>query len=104
MGKEKGGKWDRLYFSAYESPNINKDWIEEMKETYGEDSDIFRVRVLGKFPRASNSQFISSESVERAFEVIMSPYVYQHFPKVMGVDVARFGDDSTGRNSDEIFH
>ena len=95
MGKEKGGKWDRLYFSAYESPNINKDWIEEMKETYGEDSDIFRVRVLGKFPRASNSQFISSESVERAFEVIMSPYVYQHFPKVMGVDVARFGDDST---------
>jgi len=95
FNNESFNKWDRLYFSAYDSPNMNPEWIEEMKETYGEDSDIFRVRVLGQFPRASSSQYISSEAVTQAQNNTMPTAVYMHFPKIIGVDVARFGDDKT---------
>jgi len=60
---------------------------------YGEDSDFMRVRVAGKFPRAGSMQFIDSERVEAAMARIPDPNADRHQPLVMGVDVARFGDD-----------
>lgn len=89
------GSWKKIYFSAYDSPNVNTEWIEEMRETYGEDSDIFRMRVLGRFPRVGISQFISAEDVEAALKNKLDYRDYAHYPKLMGVDVARFGDDLT---------
>jgi hypothetical protein len=88
-------KWNKIFFSAYNSPNVNPVWIEEMKETYGADSDLFRMRVLGKFPRVGVAQFISAEAVEEAINNTIPLQHYNSFPKVMGVDVARFGDDQT---------
>jgi hypothetical protein len=87
--------WDKLYFSAYDSPNVNKAWIEEMKHTYGEDSDLYRMRVLGRFPRVGVAQYISADVVEECINRNLSLIDYNNFPKVMGVDVARFGDDKT---------
>jgi hypothetical protein len=87
------GSWHKLFFSAFDSPNVNKEWIEEMRDTYGEDSDIYRMRVLGQFPRVGVSQFISSDVIEDAIELSIDPRSYQSFPKLMGCDIARFGDD-----------
>lgn len=87
--------WDKLYFSAYDSPNVNKAWIEEMKHTYGADSDLYRMRVLGRFPRVGVAQYISAEVVEDCVNNDLRLVDYNNFPKVMGVDVARFGDDKT---------
>lgn len=87
--------WTKLYFSAYDSPNVNEVWIDEMKETYGADSDLFRMRVLGQFPRVGVAQFISAEDVEAAINNNLPSSAYHNFQKVMGVDVARFGDDKT---------
>jgi hypothetical protein len=87
--------WDKFFFSAYDSPILSKEWIEEMKETYGEDSDIFRVRVLGRFPRRSSSQFFDTDIVTSAMARWLPPQIYEQFPKYIGVDVARFGDDKT---------
>lgn len=101
------GKWTKIYFSAYDSPNVNKEWIEEMKDTYGEDSDIFRMRVLGQFPRVGVSQFISVEDVDRAIHESLDFRVYTNYPKIMGVDVARFGDDLTSivvRQGPKVLH
>lgn len=101
------GKWTKIYFSAYDSPNVNSEWIEEMKETYGEDSDIFRMRVLGQFPRVGVSQFISAELVEAALHNNLDYRNYTNFPKIMGVDVARFGDDLTSivvRQGPKVLH
>lgn len=89
------GSWTKLYFSAFDSPNVNKEWIKEMEETYGVDSDLYRMRVLGQFPRVGISQFISAESVDAAVRNQLDFRSYHHFPKIMGVDVARFGDDLT---------
>lgn len=101
------GKWTKIYFSAYDSPNVNKEWIEEMKDTYGEDSDIFRMRVLGQFPRVGVSQFISVEDVDKAIHENLDFRVYTNYPKIMGVDVARFGDDLTSivvRQGPKVLH
>lgn len=87
--------WHKLYFSAYDSPNVNHTWIEEMKSTYGADSDLYRMRVLGRFPRVGVAQFISADVVDDCVNNDLRLLDYNNFPKVMGVDVARFGDDKT---------
>lgn len=67
---------------------INK-WIDD----YGEDSDFVKVRVRGVFPAAGSNQFIGSDIVDacRTYKAAG----YESLPKVLGVDVARFGDDQT---------
>ena len=87
--------WDLDYFTAHESPIISEEWIEEMADRYGEDSDIYRVRVLGRFPRRASSQFYSSDSIKDAMECKLSKEIYQYFPRIIGADIARFGDDQT---------
>ena len=89
------GTWVKLFFSAHDSPNVNKEWIQEMEDTYGIDSDLYRMRVLGQFPRIGVAQFISSDIVEECLKNNLNLTSYNNFPKVMGVDIARFGDDST---------
>ena len=64
-------------------------WVAD----YGEDSDFVRVRVRGKFPRAGSMQFIAADLVEAAMARQPDPAADLHQPLVMGVDVARFGDD-----------
>lgn len=93
--KHAGKGWETMYFSAFDSPNVNKDWIDEMKNFYGVDSDLYRMRVLGRFPRVGASQFISGDIVEECIRTDLPYTAYHNYPKVMGVDIARFGDDAT---------
>lgn len=95
MNDDIGEGWSRMFFSAFDSPNVNPEWIKEMGRTYGEDSDLYRMRVLGKFPRVGVSQFISGDTVEMCIQNQLSFPSYHNYPKVMGVDIARFGDDAT---------
>jgi hypothetical protein len=87
--------WSRITFDARHSGQINKSWIKEMADFYGEDSDRYKTRVLAEFPRASEEQFIPTGFVEEAIERNLMPSAYRGFPKVMGCDVARFGSDET---------
>lgn len=66
-----------------------KEWIAD----YGEDSDFVRVRVKGEFPKSSSAQLISSADVEAA--ALYKAAGYEKLPLILGVDVARFGDDQT---------
>lgn len=68
----------------------NKELIEEWRQDYGEDSDFFRVRVLGEFPKVDASSFISLYAARQAAERDVVP---SSDPIVLGVDVARFGKD-----------
>lgn len=69
----------------------NKAQLQRWVDDYGEDSDFVRVRVRGVFPRAGSMQFIDSENVEEAMRRETAPQ--PNDPTVIGVDVARFGDD-----------
>lgn len=73
----------------------NKEQIAQWAEIYGENSDFFKVRVRGMFPSQGSIQFIGSGIVSEAMqrEVVKLPLGAQ--PLVIGVDVARFGDNES---------
>jgi hypothetical protein len=94
----------------------DKAVLEEIVKKYGEDSDEARVEVKGQFPRQGDKQFISREVVEQAvsrFYPTMKNPDYgkpselpeipnpaflpedNWAPLILGVDPARYGDDST---------
>ncbi len=73
----------------------NKKEINEQIAEYGEDSDFCRVRIKGQFPRAGSMQFISSEVCDNCM-LWEAPYEsFFQLPIVIGVDVARFGEDKS---------
>jgi len=71
----------------------NKPLMEDWKDDYGEDSDFFKVKVRGVFPSQSSVQFINTADVDDcSVRPLPSPNTA---PLVIGVDVARFGDNDT---------
>jgi hypothetical protein len=93
-----GGKHNATWkFHRVDSREVrisNKDQIAKWIAAYGDDSDFVRVRVKGEFPRVGAMEFISRDAaVEASLREI--PDVHRFEPLVVGVDVARFGDDET---------
>jgi hypothetical protein len=86
-------RWRTRQIDSRRVPGTNKAQIERWIADYGVDSDFVRVRVKGVFPRAGNAQFIASDLVEAA--AIREARATVHDPMVLGVDVARHGDDMT---------
>lgn len=72
----------------------NKDYLSRLIEQYGgENTDKARFRVLGQFPRTATRQLISTDAVEKCQK--HESEGYELLPKLMGVDIARFGEDSS---------
>lgn len=86
-------RWKTRQIDSRTVEGTNKVQIQKWIEDYGEDSDFVRVRVRGVFPRAGNMQFIAGNLVEDARTREAVAHVMD--PLVMGVDVARFGDDES---------
>jgi hypothetical protein len=86
-------RWITRQIDSRTAKKASAQQIQQWKEDYGEDSDFFRVRVRGVFPRSGSNQFIGSDVVERCKTYKATGY--QNFPVVIGLDVARFGDDQT---------
>lgn len=87
-------RWQTWKIDSRSAKKANRKKIDQWIEDYGEDSDYVRVRVKGEFPRASSTQFISSEYVEAAMARDLGE-TPQLKPILIGVDVARFGDDQS---------
>jgi hypothetical protein len=85
------GDWVTMKVSCADSPRVSEAYIEEMKARYGEDSNAYRIRVLGEFPKSDEDTVIPMELLDLAMnrDVEASPYA----PLVWGLDVARFGSD-----------
>ena len=64
-----------------------------MMSRYGEDSNAFRIRVLGEFPRSDDDTIISMELIDSAKQRDVD--VSTTAKVVWGLDVARFGSDSS---------
>lgn len=84
-------QWKVFHVSCVDSPRVSKEFVEEMRLRYGEDSNAYRVRVLGEFPRSDDDTIISLDLAESATnrDVSGSPTA----DLVWGLDVARFGGD-----------
>ncbi len=92
-----GGLFSRVWHAnqvdSREVSFTNHEQIQHWIDAYGEDSDFVRVRVRGTFPRTGEQEFISSEIVTEA--AAREAQAYPHDPMVLGVDVARYGENET---------
>jgi hypothetical protein len=81
--------WTKIHASSEESTLVSADFIEDMRRRYGVDSNAYRVRVLGLFPKADDDSVIPFELIEAALhrEVVANPFA----PISWGLDVARKG-------------
>ncbi len=86
-------RWMTLTVDSRQSKFSNKAKIQEWIDDYGEDSDFVRVRVRGLPPRLGINTFISEEVVTNARRRDLPPSAFQGWPKAMGIDPAREGDD-----------
>lgn len=86
-------RWTTRQIDSRDSARANKAEIQQWVDDYGEDSDFVRVRVKGEFPRAGSMQFIPGDLVDAA--MARTPQCHLWEPLIMGVDVARFGDDQS---------
>jgi hypothetical protein len=82
-------RWNHRTIDSRQSRFTNKELIEQWRADYGEDSDFFRVRVLGLPPRASDLQYIDSDRIFAAQN--REAFHFEDDPLVVGLDVARGG-------------
>lgn len=103
---EKSDKYNTISISAFDTPAFTgeqvsdaaweslkgiPDYVEEMRDLYGEGSPVYQVRVLGEFASTSDDTVCSGADVEDA----RARTVERHVPAVVSCDVARFGSDET---------
>lgn len=86
-------QWRLFHVSAFDSPRVSKDYIDEMRMRYGEASNVYRVRVLGEFPLSDDDTIIPMELIEAAMKRDIE--VDDRAPATWGLDVSRFGSDKT---------
>ncbi len=88
-------RWVRRQIDSRTAKMANSIILNQWIEDWGLESDFVRVRVLGQFPEQSDMQFISQALVDMAKSRKLNYNDYRLAPIVVGVDVARFGDDKT---------
>ena len=72
------------------SEMVDPNYVKQIIDMFGIDSDVYRVRVAGEFPKANPDSFITLEMTETPKIGIRDIYTID-----LGVDVARFGDDES---------
>lgn len=86
-------EWWTRRVSCLDSTRVSKEYVQDMKSRYGEESNAYRIRVLGEFPRSDDDTIIPMELLESAKH--RDTRAYDDAPIVWGLDVARFGSDSS---------
>lgn len=86
-------RWKTRHIDARDVECTNKAELQKDVDRYGEDSDYIRYSVRGEFPRRGTAQFIGHDLVAlaRRYKAVG----YEHLPKIIACDVARFGDNET---------
>jgi hypothetical protein len=85
--------WNCLHWDSRNSTNVSKSMPEYFARKYGVDSNVFRIRVMGEPPLQDELTLIplwaAMQCIGQEFEVAEDEPLY------LGVDVARYGDDSS---------
>jgi phage terminase large subunit len=102
--------WRLIHISTDDTPNYTGEpvppevarrlprlgWKEEKARSWGVDSPMYQVRVLGNFPSQAENAVVSLYDVEQAQQRVLEPrYAVQQRDVVVACDVARYGDDET---------
>lgn len=85
-------RWNNNQIDSRSVKITNKAQIAEWIADEGEDSDFVRIRVRGLMPNSSMFEFIGAGEYEACLKYKAESF--ESFPKILGMDCARFGDDS----------
>lgn len=85
--------WTKYQIDARNVEGLAKDAYDSIIRQHGADSDEARMEVYGQFPNQATNQFIGKDTTRAAMERM--PIPDPGAPLLMGVDVARFGEDKT---------
>ena len=82
-----------IHVDGRNSSHVNGKFVKKIMDMYGAESDVFRVRVAGEFPKSIPDCFIwmdwCEQAADRKMEITKTDTIG------IGVDVARYGDDSS---------
>ena len=84
-------EWKTMHVSCLQSRRVSADFVKQISDTYGPESNAYRVRVLGEFALRDDDTLIPAELVDAAMSRDVA--LNEREPIVYGIDVARFGDD-----------
>lgn len=77
------------------SPRVSIDWAREQIASYGRDNPWVLVNVFGQFPPSSFNALIGPDELSAAIRRRYREPDFDNAPRVLGIDVARYGDDSS---------
>jgi hypothetical protein len=77
------------------SSRVKAEWAREQIQKYGADNPWVLVNVFGKFPPGSLNTLIGPDECREATRRCYRPEDIAASARVLGVDVARFGDDAS---------
>lgn len=77
------------------TPRVSIDHAREMIEKYGRDNPWVMATILGMFPTAAMNKLLGPEDVAAAMRRQPTDSDWRRLARITGVDVARFGDDSS---------
>lgn len=72
---------------------VDIKWAREYIQKYGRDDPRVLVNIFGQFPPFSFNALIGGDLIREAMTRSYRPYDYDAQPRIMGIDVAREGDD-----------
>jgi hypothetical protein len=82
--------WRTIHISCVGHPRVSQDFLDDMEARYGLDTNDYRVRVLGEFPRADADAVIPFELLQLALSRDVQATLVR---PIWGVDCARYGND-----------
>ncbi|MBS6956531.1 MAG: terminase [Enterocloster asparagiformis] len=85
-------QYSAMHVDGRDSCHVSKKFVQQIIDMFGMDSDVFRVRVAGQFPKATPDSLIAMEWCESATK--LQPDISRTRVDI-GIDVARYGDDSS---------
>ena len=84
--------WKTYHISCLDSDRVSDEYVKEQAALYGDESNVFRVRVLGEFPIADDDAVIPLGLV---LDAVGRDVAQVRGPVVWGLDVARFGSNKS---------
>ncbi len=77
------------------SPRVDAAWAREQIAKYGKDNPWVLVNVFGRFPPSSFNALIGPDEIDAAIKRRYREVEFSRHPRILGIDVSRFGDDSS---------
>lgn len=77
------------------TPRVSAEWARQQIQKYGRENPWVLVNVFGRFPPTSLNTLLGPDEVRDAQDRHYTETAFSFAPRILGVDVAREGDDAS---------